>query len=31
MVKFKKKNSKLVIVQEFDWLSKHVVYYFMYK
>ena len=26
-----KKNCKLVIVQEFDWFNKHVVYYFMYE
>ena len=25
--KFKKKIVKLVIVQVFDWLSRHVVYY----
>ena len=25
-----KKIVKLVLVQAFDWLSKHVVYYFIY-
>ena len=26
-----KKIVKLVIIQAFDWLSKHIVYYFIYK
>ena len=29
--KFKKKIAKLVIIQAFNWLSKHVVNYFMYE
>ena len=27
----KKKIVKLVIIQAFDWLSKHIVYYFIYE
>ena len=26
-----KKTIKLVIVQAFNWLNKHIVYYFMYE
>ena len=26
-----KKIVKLVIIQAFDWLSKHIVYYFIYE
>ena len=26
-----KKNAKLAIIQVFDWLSKHVVNYFIYE
>ena len=29
--KFKKKIAKLVIIQAFNWLSKHVVNYFIYE
>ena len=29
--KFKKKIAKLVISQAFDWLSKHIVNYFIYE
>ena len=31
VIQEKKKRVKLAIVQVFDWLSKHAVYYFLYE